>query len=340
MSSSRLSLVGTPALAFAALAVACGSSTDDVGPPPGAPACASVAGDGALGPSGYPLDGWAWEKLGPLADMPEPAIDDGDLSPALVVVDARIHLFFARKRGLEHRIQHAVSDDGRVFDSATPVVGLGAGTMLAYPTVTHDGTRFRMWFASGSIDYAESYDGVAWVGLTTGVLRLGPADGFDQWGVLYPSVVVGDTDIALWYTGFDGLQYVIGRATSQDGRSFVRTPSVPVLAAGRASDFDNRSVAQSNVVRTDRGLFMWYGGYDTSATDPGPWRIGLATSADGLTWERRGVTIDLSLDGSDAQSTRDPAVIRWQDRWVMAYSGYGSDHRYRLHLATSRACVP
>jgi hypothetical protein len=336
----------------AALIAACGDATaragagDDGGgpeaaPADGAPACDPVA-SGGLSPDGYPLDGWRWQKQGVLWELGDGvAAGDGDLAPSLVAADDGLHLFFTRKQGLTHRIYHAVSADGAAWTAGSaPVAGLGDDPVLAYPAALHEGGRFRLWFGSGSIDLAESADGDSWTVAAPGVLRAGPSGAFDGLSVLYPAVVHDAGGVHLYYTGFDGQTMAIGRADAPDGQSFTRAPENPVLARGAAADLDNHAVAQPAVVRTATGTLLWYGAYDTSRTDPGPYRVALAASTDGAVFEKRGLTLDLDPDGPDAWSARDPAVLRTADGWLMVYAGLGADSRYRLMRATSQTCAP
>ncbi|HEY3356678.1 MAG TPA: hypothetical protein VGQ83_25735 [Polyangia bacterium] len=307
------------------------------GPPPCDPAA-----PGGTSPDGYPLDGWRWDKVGLLWDLPAGlGAGDGDLAPSLLAVGSTLHLFFTRKTGLTHRIHHTASPDGVTWPQpAAPATGLGDDPVVAYPAALHEDGRFRLWFGSGSIDLAESADGDAWTVVAPGVLRAGASGAFDGLSVLYPAIARDAAGYHLFYTGFDGQRLAIGRADAADGLAFTRAASAPVLTRGAAAELDNHAVAQPAVVRTTAGFLLWYGAYDTAKTDPGPYRVALAASADGVTFVKRGLTLDLSADRPDAWSTRDPAVVRTADGWVMVYAGMGTDSKYRLMRATSRTCAP
>ncbi|MGI5864293.1 MAG: hypothetical protein ACOX6T_19875 [Myxococcales bacterium] len=321
-----------------------GAATDaglhqDAGEEPDAGGCV-LPEAGGPGPSGYALDGWDWKKRGLLFEDPQAGAGDGYIAPAVVEANGALHLFFVRKTGLEQRILYAKSTDGESWTSPVPVTGLGSGTVFSSPSVLHAGRRFKMWFGSGAIDLAESIDGVEWTVLASGVLGAGAQGAFDSLSVLYPSVVQEVSGYSLFYTGFNGQTYAIGRALSADGREWSREPVTPVLSAGAAQEFDNTAVAQPRVLRTSAGYLMWFSGYDTSLTNPGPYRVGLARSDDGVSWTKVGVSLDLSAAGHDACSTRDAAPFVWQGAWRMVYVGMGTDYRYRLLLADSAACVP
>ncbi len=301
-------------------------------------ACVPASTTPGIGPSGYALDGWMWTRGGVLFQDDTAAELDGYLSPAAVVAGGRIHLWFARKKGVQHRIHHA-SSDGAGFDSVQETTGLQGEDIIAYPSVVHDGSRFLMWYGSGTIDLAESQDGVAWTMIASSVLKTGEQGAFDSMTVLYPSVFHDGTQYVMYYTGFDGAGFAIGRAVSPDGTAFTRTSTEPVLDV-RKDAFDNHAVAQPCAVRNGAETLVWYGGYDTLVANPGPYRIGLASTQDGVGFKRVGLTLDLEPSGVEAYSTRDPAVVRWQGRWWMAYVGMGDDRRYRIMSATSETCAP
>lgn len=307
---------------------------------PGADAgSCSPPSDAGEGSSGHFYDGWHWTKTGRVPGLAEPTKAlDGNLGPALVVAGDTLHLYFTKKEGLEHRIHHATSTDGATWTAPVLVEGLGTGSVVGLPSVHWTGERFRMWYGSGSIDLAESVEGTTWTVVKTGTLTRGGPGDFDSYSVLYPSALVDASGVTLWFTGFNGADYAIGRAVSADGQSFTRNPATPVLVRGIAGALDNRAVAQPCVVRAGGRYLMWYGAYDTSKTNPGPYRVALAGSPDGVVWQKLGLTLELAASGDDAYSTRDPAVVRWKGRWFMVYAGMGADSRYRLLTAVSDAC--
>lgn len=301
--------------------------------------CSPVAASPVTGPSGCPLDGWSWQRHGVVLEDPSAGAQGGYIAPAATVVDNTLHLWVTHKQGTTHRIMHCTSSDGQTFSAPRETTGLEGQDIIAYPTVLHRGSEFWMWYGSGSIDHARSSDGDSWTMIATGVLRPGDVGAFDSLSLLYPNVVATDAGYAMYYTGFDGQSFGIGRAESADGLAWSRSPSAVVIAHGAPADFDNHAAAQPCAVAGASGVLLWYGGYDTSIANPGPYRIGLAQAADGKAFVRRGVTLDLEASGQEAWSTRDPAVVRWNGRWWMAYSAMGDDGRYRIAVATSDTCM-
>ena len=297
--------------------------------------CDEVALDPGATAAGYTLDGWAWQRHGLLREAPVGADLDGLLSPALVEVGGTIHLYYSHKQGLDSTLWRSSTEDWESWSAPQPVTGFDGDASANSASLLHDGQRYRMWIASGSLDVATSTDGLSWT-VEQPLALNASGEGFDAWSLLYPSVQPQGGGYSLWYTGFDGASYAIGRATSPDGLTWERAPTGPLVQAG--AGFDNRAVAQPSVRPWGEGWVMAYGGYDTSQTDPGPWRVGLARSEDGVTWERIGLALPLTDAGGEAFSTRDPALLHSQGRWHLVYVGLGEDLQHRLFHATSAVC--
>lgn len=293
--------------------------------------CAPPSVEPAKTAYGHLTDGWRWTRQGPLfADRDGLGTYQGDLAPALVDTGAGLHLLYVRQDSTGQSLWASRSDDGKDWSEPVPVTGLeDAGS---YPSLVYADGTFHLFEGSGSITHATSTDGVAF---TPGevVLRTDAAGAFASLSMLYPSAVLGDDgSVALWYTGFDGARYAIGSAAAP---SLGAAASDGALVLERdAEGWDNTSVAMPAVVQRGGARHLWYGGYDTVVSDPGPWRVGYL---DPDTGERR-VSIPLSETGADAWSSRDPAVVPWGDGWLMVYIGLGDDGIYRLLSATSDVC--
>ncbi len=284
---------------------------------------------------------WGWTKLGPVRGLPEPAqAGDGAFAPAALVHEGVLHLWYTQKTGSRHTLVHGTSlDGGETFGALEEASGLGADHLNAYPTVWREDGAFKLIYGSGSFKVATSKDGVRFTLAPAPVLRASfDATRFDAFSVLYPSRIADVSGDVLFFSGYDGQRLRIGRAVAQTDGTFAVDPPRPVVDLGVASDFDNSAVAQPHVQRAFGRWWMWFGGYDTSLSNPGPYRIGSASSADGITWEKQGVAVDLAPSGSDAWSTRDPSLVPVAGTWSMFYAGLGDDGRYRLHRAASTVC--
>lgn len=114
-------------------------------------------------------------------------------------------------------------------------------------------------------------------------------------GILDPCVVrVAENRFHLYYCGGgqrmkDGKQvweFKAHMATSEDGISWKKTPK-PALPLGPEGSWDSQSHAGPCVLKLEDGFHMWYLG-SGDYKDKLAWRIGHATSPDGLNWAKSG----------------------------------------------------
>lgn len=139
-----------------------------------------------------------------------------------------------------------------------------------------------------------------------------------------PWIVEENGVLRMWYGSSlswekDGLdiQHVIKYAESEDGINWRRDGRVVLpLMEGESG------LARPCVMKTEHGYEMWYTrriGRKVTC------RIGYATSADGLLWQRRDaeVGIDVSASGWDSEMIDYPCVFRFEGRDYMLYNGNG-----------------
>ncbi len=261
---------------------------------------------------------------------------DGYLAPYALLKDGMVYLYFTKKEGLKLRIFHSRSKDLLSWTNMEEIRTLDGDQIIAYPCVIEKDNQFKMWYSTGNINLAESSDGLNWKTIAKNVLKPTPGS-FDQYATIYPRVLLENGIYTMFYSGFDGQDYAILRASSPDGITWTKQPKNPVLKRGNSADYDNRSVAQSFVFKNAQ-YTMLYGGYDTSLTNPGPYRILKAESADGIIWNKVGVVLDISKPDSiipDIYSTRDPAILFFKEKYWLFYAGMGKDQIYRIMLASS-----
>jgi predicted GH43/DUF377 family glycosyl hydrolase len=164
-----------------------------------------------------------------------------------------------------------------------------------YPSILKVGDRWWMWYNgrandcfTGSIGLATSTDGLTWQKDNNGepIFKHGPPGSFDSTKIDHPAVLHFDGKFHMWYTaGDDRSAYKVGYATSEDGIQWTRANDAkPVLRPGEKGKFDDRVVLHPAVVRDDKStLHIWYNGVGPQGT----FRVGHATSRDGINWERQ-----------------------------------------------------
>jgi hypothetical protein len=145
----------------------------------------------------------------------------------------------------------------------------------------------------------------------------------DPYTLSYPCVLrLAPQDWRMWYgsnltpgTGKTDMQHVIKLARSPDGIRWARDG---VTAIGFA-DANEHAMARPSVVEIGGKLLMCF------AVRGESYRIGAATSEDGINWTRRDAEfgLDRSRDGWDSQMTCYPALFQHGEQLWLAYNGNG-----------------
>lgn len=126
----------------------------------------------------------------------------------------------------------------------------------------------------------------------------------------------------------------LGVAFSSDGVNFEKEAN-PILSFGASGSFDDVHLAQPSIVLHDDMYYLYY-----SAWSGTKYTVGLATSADALSWTKIGMVLDVGQPGTwDANLVYMPHVVYDQyaqpnERWNMWYLGSGSSG-FQAGYATS-----
>jgi predicted GH43/DUF377 family glycosyl hydrolase len=125
----------------------------------------------------------------------------------------------------------------------------------------------------------------------------------------------------------------IGLARSANGHQWQKH-GPPVLEAGPRGSWDERGVADPDVLRIGHNYYMFYLGMDRARRQ----RLGLAMSADGVTWYklRSNPILELGAYGAfDDSGLGEPAVWPSHGYYWMLYTGRARNEIRRLGLARS-----
>lgn len=186
------------------------------------------------------------------------------------------------------------------------------------------------------------------VGLSpTPVLELGGLGTFDEFGTYPTSVIRNGAEIWAYYGGWTRCVSVpfdvaIGRAVSRDGGvTFEKQGRGPVLGAGADEPF---VISGPKVRRFGGRWFLWYiAGLKWLATEKRAepvYRIRMATSDDGITWQRHnGELIAPRLEPDECQASPDVFEANGKYHMFFCYR-YSLDYRnrergYRIGYASS-----
>jgi hypothetical protein len=221
------------------------------------------------------------------------------------------------------------------------------GSVYAMPaagTRAADGTVVLVivWFGAGTepptITVSTSDDGATWDVGQDHILE-GLEIGFDDPGPI-PSAIVqledGSWQLYGWASAnATGSAFLTWRtsAPSLDGPWVLDGDAL--LDAGPALDWDSFLAGAGSVLRTDDGFAMWFEGEPPGSSVRGD--IGLATSADGLTWTKHDdpATTAAPFAASDpvlpagtcgaatSAAVEQPQVERVGERYVALFGGFG-----------------
>jgi len=179
------------------------------------------------------------------------------------------------------------------------------------------------------------------------VLDLGSSGEWDDYYVYAPSVLFEDGVYKMWYSGLQASSRAqqlvesgkypgfsrIGYATSTDGIVWTKYKGNPVLDLGADGEWDDIHVYSPSVLFEDGVYKMWYTGYDGYS-----YRIGYATSLDGIVWTKYkgNPVLDLGSPGEwDDGHVSGPSVLFEDGTYKMWYPGSGYNWRFRIGYATS-----
>jgi predicted GH43/DUF377 family glycosyl hydrolase len=188
----------------------------------------------------------------------------------------------------------------------------------------------RIWHTAA----ATSPDGLAWMKLGR-VISPEASEGSYIAANGSAFVVTENTgdEILYWYEAGEPRQLRIFLARSRDGRNWTRHGQ-SVLPLGPRGSFDERDVADPYVMRAGGIFYMFYLGQDRARRQS----LGIARSADGVTWEklRANPILEPGAPGAfDENGLGEPAVWTSGGQWWMLYTGRDKGERRRLGLAHS-----
>ena len=172
------------------------------------------------------------------------------------------------------------------------------------------------------------------------VLNLGAANAWDDAGIFGASVIKDGATYKMWYTGYDGAVWRIGYATSADGITWTKNPGNScgltgngcIMNLGTTGTWDDAHVGFHTVIKDGTTYKMWYTGHDGAN-----YRIGYATSADGIIWTKYASNPVLNLGAAntwDDAHVYEASVIKDGSTYKMWYTGHSGTNT-KVGYATS-----
>ncbi|MBI5525137.1 MAG: hypothetical protein HY897_02305 [Deltaproteobacteria bacterium] len=171
---------------------------------------------------------------------------------------------------------------------------------------------------------------------TNPILPRGEAGAFDSAAVAGPAVIEEEGGrLRMYYGAVDaaGLQ-TIGTATSQEGLVWERRSVGPVLTP-TAGSFDEAGVSDPSAIYDGSQYWVFFTGWDAGGTP----RIGLASSGDGVTFEKAPAPImESGGEGAyDSAGVAEPCAVfdEGRSKFLLYYTGYNQYGQGSIMLAVS-----
>jgi predicted GH43/DUF377 family glycosyl hydrolase len=239
--------------------------------------------------------------------------------------DGTLRMWYSGHDGSTGRILEAVQEPGQDWKRLGISVDVGSSEQsdafgVEAPSVVRTPRGYLMAYAGSDgantrLHMASSDDGHQWESLGTFLSRGEP----DAVGAAHPCLVVTGERWWLFYAGYDGTKNgrraAIMSAVSADGATWDRVgPVLSPLA-------NELAVTEPSILMRRRHLTMFFVSDDGADTT-----IDVATSEDGVSWDRRGSTLRLGRNHKGRTRVRSPAVLRLRDhRLRLWYSARTTD---------------
>jgi len=155
------------------------------------------------------------------------------------------------------------------------------------------------------IGLARSANGHQWQKNGSPVLDVGPRGSWDERGVGDPYVIRAGRSYYMFYLGMDrARRQRLGVAMSDDGLTWYKLRSNPILELGGYGAFDEIGLGEPAVWTSHGYYWMLYTGRDRNEMR----RLGLARSLNGVTWEKLPVVF-AGAEAWDSKVLCDPTVL-------------------------------
>jgi predicted GH43/DUF377 family glycosyl hydrolase len=157
---------------------------------------------------------------------------------------------------------------------------------------------------------------------------------YDGRGIGYPFVMYDDSLYKMWYLNIQssvnskGAFSSVGYATSKDGFTWSHYSQEPILTPTQGT-WDSFIIGHGTILKDNAGYKLYYCGYNDNNNIR--YSIGLATSSDGIHWEKK---TDPVLNGTNSwdYSVGVKGVLKVNNKYFMYY---GSSPASGIGLATS-----
>lgn len=209
---------------------------------------------------------------------------------------------------------------------STGAAGQWDDALVIQPCVIKDGNTWKMWYIGGratptrKIGYATATNPLGpWTKYVSNPILEPTGAGWENTYIYTGGVAKVGSKYMMYYGG-KGSVYQIGIAYSDDGITFTRYASNPVVLVGAGGTWDDTSTLYNTIFYDTGTYYLIYSGANAAGT----WKIGLATSNDGFTFIKcpYNPTLSTGTAGTfDDYGVFHPCAIREGNTFYLFYAG-------------------
>src|SRR3990172_1728179 len=190
-------------------------------------------------------------------------------------------LFDEVQTGTWHLLINAKDSKGIVLYSGETEMTVQAGILTQVNLVlnpTGDGTGAIYIYVTWGQNYT------TWTDYIENPILSNLNSDYDYFGIAQPNIIKDENIYKMWFVGMvaSGVKYVM-YSESVDGKNWTRPYPGPVLSPGPRGTWDSWAVHPGAIIKDGNVYKMYYSGW---ADQYGEWHVGLATSLDGIVWEK------------------------------------------------------
>jgi hypothetical protein len=217
------------------------------------------------------------------------------------------------------------------------LAGSGGGTFTG-PSVLYglfNGQNGDGVYAIGAATRA----GGTWIEPVSSPVLTKTGAGWESAHVKDPWLFWDGSQYVIFYSGYDGSKYQIGRATAASwsdilAGTITRYAGNPIISVGAGGSFDASGVAFGTfhydaTAPNGHVWWCWYSGVNAGGT----YTMGVAYSDDGTSWTKGGEVLAVG-SGWDAVSVGPGAIFYEAPTWTMLYGGRSATPRTQGGIVT------
>lgn len=276
----------------------------------------------------------AFEPFSKHEDNPLPFVgnypnwnETGRTQPHVFINPQNLDLWYSTLAADSFKIAYATSSGGLnwtgntllslvdEFDNHDPSVLRSAIGYVLFFVGSRNGGDYRI--------YKVKLNGKASPDLSTLKIIIQPQESWEAGGVSAPFIFYRNQTYFLFYSGQNSSgTWNIGLATSQDGESWTRCPSNPIL----------QTADGPHLMDSGNKLYLFFHSPDRAG-------IGYVETRDQLScttsWNNKQIILTRGPQSYDQNHVTGPSAIVKDGKINLYYSGLGSDSSWRINLATS-----